>query len=490
MAFASGTLLILAQAVLWPSAESWVRPQANDTIDIRLHVEPGRVLVEMHLPPVPVPIPGFALWPWGGADLARDLSELRAFNEAGEAVLVRETAPGEWEVPLGGGRLSLEYRVNAWKESFTGERRSDVYRPTLTEDLAVVGGRSWFLQPLEGRLALSPVRVAVTGPYREPELLGSRNGVFEDTRMVGSSLLVAGDVRRHEAVAAGLPVRFWLRGEGWRFSDDDLIEAVVKIVELQADLMEFVPGGGLEVLLFEGARDHNGGTADGNIITLFPNPGLRLVDRDPQTLRLVAHEHLHRWIGEYASGDPLRGEGRYKWFQEGVTEYLAYRTLVMADLLDPADFVFKINQYIERYVENPRAFTATADVLEDEYWDDPDLQELPYDKGFLLGLALDAMIRASTDGAAGVEDYVKAVVTPDGPVDYDDAILLAELERLTAESWQAFYESYVLGVAPLPLEEVCRIARFDCQRDRGRDMQLYPTNRTRQNLERLMRPRS
>ena len=185
MAFASGTLLFLAQAVLWPSAESWVRPQANDTIDIRLHVEPGRVLVEMHLPPVPVPIPGFALWPWGGADLARDLSELQAFNEAGEAVLVRETAPGEWEVPLGGGRLSLEYRVNAWKESFTGERRSDVYRPTLTKDLAVVGGRSWFLQPLEGRLALSPVRVAVTGPYREPELLGSRDGVFEDTRMVG-----------------------------------------------------------------------------------------------------------------------------------------------------------------------------------------------------------------------------------------------------------------------------------------------------------------
>lgn len=473
--------------------------QRSDTIDVRVTLELGSLQAEIAYPrmPVqrreadgawlPVAIPAFALWPWAGVDFSEAMSNLEAWDDSGQPVLIRATGPHEWEVPVGEGGFTVAYRIDSPKGSFVGSADNDLFKPTLTEDLALLWGRSWFMRPLDGVLAGLPVRVTVSGAYREAAFLGTAEGRFRDTEALVSSVLVGGEVRTFEAGFGDRTIRFTLQGDRWRFSDDDLVEAIGLIARAQSEAMGFDPGGSTDVLLLEGSTAQSGGTAEGSVIAVYPDPELPLFARDPETLRLAAHEHFHRWNGEYAMSDPAADEGRYKWFQEGLTEYMAFRTLVAARFLEPADFVFKVNQYIDTYHRNAMAFVATADVMARDYWSDPRLQRLAYEKGLLLGLVLDARIRRLTDGKATIVDYLKNVITPDGPAVYDDDRLLEELVRLTGQSWAGFYEAFVLGSDPLPVGELCDDAGFDCRRERGGVWRLQPTDRTARELARLMR---
>ena len=281
---------------------------------------------------------------------------------------------------------------------------------------------------------------------------------------------------------------FVLTGGAWPFTDDDFVGAVGDIMTAQASAMGFAPDGDITVVLLEGASHSSGGTVEGDVITVYPDPGVDLFRRDPESLRLLAHEHFHLWNGRHAAGDPSR-EGRYKWLQEGLTEYMAYRSLVTAGFVEPGDFVFKVNQFIDTYLQNPRALSATADTLEHRYWEHQDYQRLPYDKGFLLGLTLDARIQELTDGRADIVDYLKVVIRPSRHGYYDDDVLLAALEETAPAAqgaWDSFYGAYMLGAAPLPLEELCRDAGFDCGGD-GDAVKLEATERTRRAMERLLR---
>jgi predicted metalloprotease with PDZ domain len=490
---------LLALGLLVAGLPPVLGAQPYDTIDVRLTLEQGSLQAEIAYPRMavqmrqtgegwlPVAMPAFALWPWAGVDFTEAMSDLKAWDDSGQPLLIRATGPHEWEVAVGGGGFTIGYRIDSSKESFVGSPDTDLFTPTLTEDLAVLWARSWFMRPLDEALAELPVRVSVSGAYPRAASLGTADGRFHDTEALFGSLLVGGDVRTRMAGSGDGAIRFTLQGHRWRFSDDDFVEAILRIAVAQSEAMGFDPGSSMDVLLLEGSGVRSGGTAEGSVIVVYPDPELPLFARDPETLRLAAHEHFHRWNGEYAVSDPASDQGRYKWFQEGLTEYMAFRTLVSARVLEPADFVFKINQYIDNYHGNPMAVLATADVMARDYWTDPRLQRLAYDKGMLLGLILDARIRRLTDGEATIVDYLKNVISPDAPVAYDDDTLLGELAGLTGQSWEAFYEAFMRGSDPLPIGELCDDAGLDCRRDRGEGWRLQPTDRTARGVTRLMR---
>lgn len=458
---------------------------ASDTIFVRLDISPGAAEVEVRYPPTGVALPLLALPPWAGRQLGRSITDFRAATSDGEPLWVRQADAGAWEVAAGGAAFTITYRLRADKESLIEEGWPDVYRPTLTDRLALLWGVSWFVRPLDAALALHPVRLTAGSEYGSVTLLGGDRSTFRDTEDLAGSVLVAGALRSIRAEVQGQPLRLLIQGDDWRFSDQDLLEAIGRIVKVQHDAMGFLPPSTLDVALLEGARGQTGGAAEGGAIVLFPDPRWRLTERDPETLRLLAHEHFHRWIGEYAYGSPARGEGRYKWFHEGVTEYLAYCTLVRAGFLDPGDLVFKINQFLELYEANPAATVATADDMEREYWLRPEYQALAYQKGFLLALGVDARIQATGDDAS-IWDFVRRVAEPTGPREYDDEVLLEALERLTGQDWSGYFTSYMLGSDPLDIAATCRDAGLDC-RSRGGALRLEATARSRAALGRLTR---
>ena len=481
---ATGSLVLPAVAQVSPARG----PAPADTVRIELHVEPGSVVVRATYPATSLSDVTLALWPWAGVDLSEAVSGVEATDAGGRALLVRRAGPHEWQLPLDGRAFTVRHRIPTSKETFIGETRDDLFGLTATGDLAVGWGHAWFLRPQEEELARLPVRVTLTGSYAELELIGGTEGVFPDRDALTTSFLVGGDARRVQAPVGGGRVPFVLVGDDWSFSDEDFVGAVGDIMTAQAAAMGFTPDEDMTVVLLEGASHSSGGTVEGAVIAVYPDPGVDLFRRDPESLRLLAHEYFHLWNGRHAEGDPER-EGRYKWFQEGLTEYMAHRSLVATGFVEPGDFVFKVNQFIDRYVRNPGALTATADSLEHRYWVDRDYQRLPYDKGFLLGLALDARIQEVTAGQADIVDYLKAVIRPNLDGFYDDGTLLAALEETTAttDGWGPFYQAYMLGAEPLAIEELCLDAGFDCEADGGGPVKLMATERTRSAMGRLLR---
>jgi predicted metalloprotease with PDZ domain len=495
--------------------------QVADTIKAVLELSDGRADVTVRYPPSDLVFVKMALPAWAGLRFDLAVAEMSAATPDGAPLLIRPRGEGEWEVPAGGEGFSLTYSIRSPKTSFVGDGGVEVWLPTLTPKLSVLWGTSWFVRPVDGFLAESPARVRVVATYPDLATLGGDGGStihtasagggsdvavpgpgrqgpaaprpvesvshFDDTESLAHSLVLGGTLRRADTTAFGLPIELTVMGEEWRFEDAELLGAAASIVQVQARALGVLPGAGLDVVLLEGMGRESGGMAEGELIVLYADPELGLDDRDPETLRILAHEHLHRWIGEYASSTPARGEGRFKWFQEGVTEYLAFRTLARAGLLDPRDFVFKVNQYIDGYLENPAAFTATADDLERDYWARADYQRLAYQKGFLVAMAADARIQERTGGNASLWDYVALVVGTSVAPEYDDEALLEGLVGTTGEDWTAFFDAYVLGSEPLDLAQLCEDAGLDCRREPAGMRSLLATDRTAMALGRLIR---
>ncbi len=488
-----------------------------DTIDVVLELTPGRATVEIRYPATELVFVHLALPSWAGLRFDEGVAELSASTTAGEPILIRPGEAGEWEIPVGREAFSLSYSIRSEKTSFVGDGGVEAWLPTLTPDLSFLWGTSWFLRPADASLATLPVRLRVVAAKPDLTILGGGGALgsgtspvaegatedrsggggdagevlesvirFDNAESAAHSLVLGGTLRSLGTTAFGLPIRLTVTGEQWRFEDHELLDAAASIVQVQARSLGFLPGAGLDVVLLEGMGRESGGMAEGELIVLYADPNLRLDERDPETLRILAHEHLHRWIGEYAHSTPARGEGRFKWFQEGVTDYLAFRTLARAGLLQPGDFVFKVNQYIDGYLENPAAFEATADDMERDYWSNPDYQRLAYQKGFLLAMTIDARIQVSTGGGASLWDYVAQVAGYAIAPEYDDDALLDGLARTTGEDWTAFYDAYVLGAQPLDLARFCEDVGLECRRERGRTRRLLATERSAMALARLI----
>ncbi len=119
----------------------------------------------------------------------------------------------------------------------------------------------------------------------------------------------------------------------------------------------------------------------------------------------------------------------------------------------------ELNQAIDRYYTNPRALTATAEVLRQKYWSDRDYQKLPYIKGLLVAFLWDLALHGNPRGEQrSLDDFFKHLFrrfdAPRGG--YDNEGICRELSQLTGEDWQAFCQHYVLGAERLPLEQHSR----------------------------------
>jgi predicted metalloprotease with PDZ domain len=134
-------------------------------------------------------------------------------------------------------------------------------------------------------------------------------------------------------------------------------------------------------------------------------------------LYVMAHEHLHVWNGkllrpaEHARYDYLAPQPtRLLWWSEGVTDYLARRTLLAAGLLGAQSYLAALAHEVGRVQRSPeRMWKSLADLGQDAFWPsrDPSEQALSYyAKGHLVALLLDLELRARSGGRAGLEQVL------------------------------------------------------------------------------------
>jgi predicted metalloprotease with PDZ domain len=173
---------------------------------------------------------------------------------------------------------------------------------------------------------------------------------------------------------------------------------------------------------------------------------------------VVSHEFFHivtplsihsKEIQYFDYNNPKMSE--HLWLYEGVTEYFANLFQINQGLITEEDFYNRLSDQMERAstMNDSMSFTTmSANVLTQPY---KDQYINVYQKGSLIGMCLDIIIREKSNGERGILDLMQKLSSEYGvSKPFNDNELFAKITALTYPEVGSFLTSYVAGTTPIP----------------------------------------
>ena len=251
---------------------------------------------------------------------------------------------------------------------------------------------------------------AVAGAYDAPDFIAPNYdalvdapveiGQFEEWSFTGGGQ------------GAGRTIRVVYHGE--RVDHDALTRMLAQIVNYETTMMGGAPFPEYTFFLHVGPNYGGGGMEHANCTAIS-------VDDLAQLGNVSAHEFFHLWNVKRIRPQTLEPVDhtremytRALWFAEGVTSTYAAYTLVRTGLWSHAQFLADLGKQINELESRPaRAWQSAEESSLDTWLDKYSLYNRPefsisyYNKGQLLGVALDILIRDATDNRASLDDVMR-----------------------------------------------------------------------------------
>lgn len=181
-----------------------------------------------------------------------------------------------------------------------------------------------------------------------------------------------------------------------------------------------------------------------------------------QTIKdVAAHEFFHivtplnvhsEEIGNFDFISPSMS--KHLWMYEGVTEYFAGHVQMTNAVIDSIGYLNILKEKIDNSMKykDDLPFTEMSstclDINKDQYLN-------VYEKGALIGLHLDILLREESGGTYGLVDLLQALSEKYGKdKSFVDEKLFDIIETLTYPSIRHFLDTYVAGRLSLPHEEL------------------------------------
>lgn len=141
---------------------------------------------------------------------------------------------------------------------------------------------------------------------------------------------------------------------------------------------------------------------------------------------------------------------KHLWMYEGVTEYFATLFQVNKDLVSEEEFFAKVMGKINSAarMNDAMSFTKMSEnILEKEYHD----QYINvYQKGALIGMCIDILMREESNGERGILSLMKELSNKYGKnKPFEDDNLIAEITKMTYPSIGEFLNTHVVGGTPI-----------------------------------------
>ncbi|MCZ2356513.1 MAG: peptidase M61 [Bacteroidia bacterium] len=146
---------------------------------------------------------------------------------------------------------------------------------------------------------------------------------------------------------------------------------------------------------------------------------------------------------------------RHLWLYEGITEYQAQHCLMMYGLIRYDEFWSQIQQKIQNsrtMYQDKLPFTEMSLGVLSKYEKQYDNV---YEKGALIGLCLDILLRDLSQGEMGLQHLLRKLSQNFGAEKpFEDSTLFKVIEEYTFPEVGTFLQKYVAGKEPLPLNEI------------------------------------
>jgi predicted metalloprotease with PDZ domain len=392
----------------------------------------------------------------GDRGWANVVSGFRARNVRGRALKATAIERG-WRIDHAGPcTVEVRYRV----DFAFGRRQWEAGNEQVAyagDDVVYTTGLPLFLLGDDG-----PARVTMRVPtgWRVASPLPRDGEALSFSASNHSSLLentwVIGDAFVRDFAAGSFTVTIALLGD-MRAGADVLADAFGRIVPRYTALAAPPDGSRYMFVVFPGPEDGESFRDSFAVTTVHP-PTVRN--------RIVwgnhlSHELLHYWMGHLLAPS-TEAEDSLQWFIEGVTEYIANKTLFRQGLLSEVDYMNLLGRRLGVYEltrVNPNFMEVSPAAAGAQKWRN---RPLVYDGGASIGLCLDARIARGSGGARGIEDVVRALLARhrDGtPFTLQEVV--DESSAAAGVDFSDFFSRYVSGLERIPIEECARDAGYD-----------------------------
>jgi len=416
-------------------------------------------------------------------DFAYRASDLRATDASGNVLAVRRLDKGTWriEVPrgeLGGGQgeIRIEY-ASFWDDSgpFGTQLNDEHAFLNLAEVLCYIPERRGEDTSVQFRDLVPGWRVAMELRHEGPQAMGEPSYQAESYDALVDAPVEIGRFDEWSFSAAGRQIRVVLHGES---VDHAAVTRVLsEIVNYETRLMGDAPFAEYMFLLHVGQSYGGGGMEHANCTAISVGSFATLAS-------VSAHEFFHLWNVKRIRPQSLEPVDYTRemwtpalWFAEGVTSTYAAYTLVRTGIWNHAQFLADLGAQITELESRPArawqsAEESSLDTWFDKYslYDRPDFSISYYNKGQLLGLTLDILIRDATENRASLDDVLRRMnqqYAQRGRFYADSSGIEEAVEEVVraanpgaAGDLAGFFKRYVSGTEEMPFADLLSRAGF------------------------------
>jgi len=425
---------------------------------------------------------GYAWW-----DFVRNLHQVR---DDGTVVSLREAGTGRWNLPTAtAGFVRLIYDVDL---SFTEKVRVGDLRGGLFfgNSLYIVNRALFVMSNTPGPIDVEfdvPSSFSVVTPWQEAS---SRHFHISDNRGLSENWTILGHLPLVEFNEGQFQGTFACPGVS--AAEQLLLQPLFKpVLHEYLRIFPQTPASHLFFAFFHGAEENGEGFLNSTTLTMA-DP-ITFADRILWT-NLLAHEIFHHWNGGLLVP---RDDEQTAWFTEGVTEYMANRTIVRTGLISQALFLKKLEAHVGMYeywmwaptFQKSTIQSAVEDGKGDKNINRPGI----YDGGVVAAFCLDTMIQKQTAGQKNLEDLLRLMMNRYGLAgkQWSNDDLVRNVSEVAGTDLLSFFSHYIAARERLPVKQCFADAGFlivfsDYAGEAFITLQTSPTSSARAIRKKLM----
>lgn len=445
----------------------------NITSDkVMVTIIPSKITTDETIFSIPKTVPGT----YSSDNYGRYIDELKAYDIKGNLLEVSKTDDNNWNIKKAKTLAKITYLVNDTFDTESGEGfgKSDIFSPAGTNILAntnFVVNTHGFIGYFADQLHV-PYKVTISHPET---LWGATSMIDEDASKTSDvfttprySVLVENPIMYAKPNYTtfnvnGMDIQIAVYSPTGKITAESITPEMKKMMTAQKNFLGNINATKkYSVLLYLstmksddakgfGALEHP--TATTVVLPeMLPQEELLKSMKD-----VVSHEFFHivtpltihsKEIHDFDYNDPKMSE--HLWMYEGVTEYFANLFQINQDLIPESEFYSRVAEKIDqaKMLNDTMSFTEMSkNVLEEPYKD----QYLNvYQKGALIGMCIDIIIREKSNGQRGILDLMHKLSQEYGVEKaFDDADLFAKITELTYPEVGEFLKVHVAGTTPI-----------------------------------------
>ncbi|MDN3641383.1 hypothetical protein QWY87_01630 [Lutimonas halocynthiae] len=402
---------------------------------------------------------------------ANFIHELKATTPEGKPVELKSLDGAKWKVHVSDGsyvklhyEVHLDHEEHEWSGGVDGAAYARKWGVFYT-------GRSVFImsgkekQHIKVRFYL-PEIWKVSSPWRIIENQGN-SYLIDNLTSLTDSMFFAGTHEEIILIRDDFQLIFALGGDEIVKQKESFSKMATGVLDYYIDLMEGVPNPSPDnkfsksIVVINSSSKTDGEVIGNNISILLEKDGDEMSELIGRFI--FAHEFFHLWSGK--SFAPLNDD--CEWFKEGFANYYTLKSLFHIGYLNKESYLKVLNDFFyQRYITDKGTgkLSMIDGALKHDHWG------LIYSGGFFIGISQDMLIRSSTANQSSIDDVMRILFKKYGGT--NEGYTLSELQKLMSEAsgkdQTAFFNTYIQGVAKIPLDHYLNMGGFDAIEENGK----------------------